>query len=188
MSVDVHAVAKALNLTPRRVQQLKAEGMPTVGRGQYELGPCMAWYIRYLQNALEKRGPNVNPDTPDLLAEKTRLAREQGDKLAIENAISRGELVYLDDVVNTWADHISSAKAKLLAMPTKLAPQLVNQTNANIIAGRIREEVDNALVELAENTSHVERIESIDPSGENVEPATETDDFGMGGSVPETIE
>ncbi len=188
MPVNVGTIANALNLTTRRVHQLKAEGLPTVGRGQYEIGPCMAWYIRYLQAALEKRGPNVNPDTPDLLAEKTRLAREQGDKLAIENAISRGELVYLDDVVNTWADHISSAKAKLLAMPTKLAPQLVNQTNANIIAGRIREEVDNSLVELAQDTSHVERIESIEPSGENVESAAETDDFGMGESISETIE
>ena len=188
MPVDVGTIANALNLTTRRVHQLKAEGLPTVGRGQYEIGPCMAWYIRYLQAALEKRGPNINPDTPDLLAEKTRLAREQGDKLAIENAISRSELVYVDDVVNKWADHISSAKAKLLAMPTKLAPQLVNQSNANVIAGRIREEVDNTLIELAQDTSHVERIESIEPSGENVEPAAETDDFGMGGSVPETIE
>lgn len=180
MPVNVDAIAKALNLTTRRVHQLKAEGLPTVGRGQYELGPCMAWYIRYLQNALEKRGPNINPDTPDLLAEKTRLAREQGDKLAIENAISRGELVYADDVVNTWADHISSAKAKLLAMPTKLAPQLVNQSNANVIAGRISEEVDNALVELAENTVNVEHIGDFDQGDEDLEPAAETNDLRMG--------
>lgn len=180
MPVNVGTIANALNLTTRRVHQLKAEGLPTVGRGQYELGPCMAWYIRYLQNALEKRGPNINPDTPDLLAEKTRLAREQGDKLAIENAISRGELVYVDDVVNTWADHISSAKAKLMAMPTKLAPQLVNQSNANVIAGRIREEVDNALVELAENSANVGLIESIESSNEDLEPTAETDDLGMG--------
>jgi hypothetical protein len=65
-------------------------------------------------------------------------------------------------------------------MPTKLAPQLVNQSNANVIAGRIREEVDNALIELAENTVNVEHIESIEPSDENVEPAAETDDLGMG--------
>ena len=179
MSVDVHAVAKALNLTPRRVQQLKAEGLPTVGRGQYELGPCMAWYIRYLQNALEKRGPNVNPDTPDLLAEKTRLAREQGDKLSIENSIKRGELVYVSDVVNTWADHISSAKAKLMAMPTKLAPQLVNQSNANVIAGRIREEVDAALTELAEGTDDYQHLGSLEEGDDGLETAAETDDLGM---------
>lgn len=179
MPVNVEAIAKALNLTTRRVHQLKAEGLPTVGRGQYELGPCMAWYIRYLQNALEKRGPNVNPDTPDLLAEKTRLAREQGDKLSIENSIKRGELVYVTDVVNTWADHISSAKAKLMAMPTKLAPQLVNQSNANVIAGRIREEVDAALTELSEGADDYQHLGSLEEGDDSVETAAETDDLGM---------
>jgi len=180
MPVNVEAIAKALNLTTRRVHQLKAEGLPTVGRGQYELGPCMAWYIRYLQNALEKRGPNVNPDTPDLLAEKTRLAREQGDKLAIENSIKRGELVYVNDVVQTWADHIASARAKLLAMPTKLAPQLVSQSNANVIATRIREEIDAALDELSEDRDEYQHIGSIEESDSGMETTAETDDLGMG--------
>jgi len=180
MPVNVEAIAKALNLTTRRVHQLKAEGLPTVGRGQYELGPCMAWYIRYLQNALEKRGPNVNPDTPDLLAEKTRLAREQGDKLAIENSIKRGELVYVSDVVQTWADHIASARAKLLAMPTKLAPQLVSQSNANVIATRIREEIDAALDELSEDRDEYQHIGSIEEGDSGMEATAETDDLGMG--------
>jgi len=187
MPVNVDAIAKALNLSTRRVHQLKAEGLPTVGRGQYELGPCMAWYIRYLQAALEKRGPNVNPDTPDLLAEKTRLAREQGDKLSIENSIKRGELVYVSDVISAWADHISSCRAKLLGLPTKIAPQLVNQTNANAIAGKLRDEIDTALTELSESADNYEHIGSIEEGDEGLETASETDDFGMGRSLSETV-
>lgn len=187
MSVDVQAVAKALNLTPRRVQQLKAEGMPSIGRGQYELGPCMAWYIRYLQSKLDKLGPNTNPDTPDLLAEKTRLAREQGDKLAIENSIKRGELVYVSEVVSTWSNHIASCRAKLLGLPTKVAPQLVNQTNANAIAGKLRDEIDAALYELSEGTDDYQHLGSFEDSEQDLEAAAETDDFGMGRSLSETI-
>jgi len=186
MSVDVHAVAKALNLTPRRVQQLKAEGLPTVGRGQYELGPCMAWYIRYLQSKLDKLGPNTNPETPDLLAEKTRLAREQGDKLALENSIKRGQLLYADDVSRIWADHISSAKSKILVIPSKLGPQLVNIDNANVIAGKLRDELDAALAELAADND--EHLRAVEISEEVLESTAETDDFGMGGSLPQTIE
>jgi phage terminase Nu1 subunit (DNA packaging protein) len=181
MPVNIAAIANALNLTTRRVHQLKQEGLPTVGRGQYELGPCMAWYIRYLQNALEKRGPNVNADTPDLIAERTRLAKEQGDKLAIENSIKRGELVYVSDVVQAWSEHISGAKAKLLSLPSKVAPQLVNQPNANVIAARIREEVDTALLELAE--SNDEYLGGIETSEEAMDAAAETDDFGMVGQL-----
>jgi phage terminase Nu1 subunit (DNA packaging protein) len=177
MPVNIAAIANALNLTTRRVHQLKQEGLPTVGRGQYELGPCMAWYIRYLQNALEKRGPNVNADTPDLIAERTRLAKEQGDKLAIENSIKRGELVYVSDVISVWSEHISGAKAKLLSLPSKVAPQLVNQPNANVIAGRIREEIDIVLTELAE--SHDEYLGGVEDGEEDLEPAAETDDIGV---------
>jgi phage terminase Nu1 subunit (DNA packaging protein) len=178
MPVNVDAIAKALNLTTRRVHQLKAEGLPTVGRGQYELGPCMAWYIRYLQAALEKRGPNINPDTPDLLAEKTRLAREQGDKIALENAIKRQQLVYAEDVQQIWSDHISHAKSKILVIPSKLAPQLVNIDNANVIAGKLRDELDAALAELA--SANDEHLRLAEESDEALEPATETDDLGMG--------
>ena len=185
MPVNVDAIAKALNLTTRRVHQLKAEGLPTVGRGQYELGPCMAWYIRYLQNALEKRGPNVNPDTPDLLAEKTRLAREQGDKLAIENSIKRGELVYVSDVISVWSEHISGAKAKLLSLPSKVAPQLVNQPNANVIAGRIREEVDIVLTELAESNDGY--LEGVEDSEAAIQSTAEAEDIGVVGQLSKTL-
>lgn len=185
MSVNVEAVAKALNLTPRRVQQLKAEGLPTVGRGQYELGPCMAWYIRYLQGKLDKLGPNTNAETPDLVAEKTRLAKEQGDKIALENAIKRGQLVYADEVERVWADHISSAKSKILVIPSKLGPQLVNIDNANVIAGKLRDELDEALAELAASDDEHLRLAEI---GEEVlESSAETDDLGMGGQVSETL-
>lgn len=185
MPVNVDAIAKALNLSTRRVHQLKAEGLPTVGRGQYELGPCMAWYIRYLQSKLEKLGPNTNPETPDLLVEKTRLAKEQGDKIALENAIRRGQLVYADEVSRVWADHISSAKSKILVIPSKLGPQLVNIDNANVIAGKLRDELDAALAELAASDDEHLRIAEI--SEEALEPAAEVDDLGMGRSIPETV-
>ena len=184
MAVKVDEVARALNLTPRRVQQLKEEGLPTVGRGQYELGPCMAWYIRYLQGKLEKMGPNMNSDTPDLVAERTRLAKEQGDKLAIENSIKRSELVYVSDVVSAWSEHISNARAKLLSLPSKVAPQLVNQPNANVIASKLREDIDTLLYELAEG--HDQYLASVESGSEDMEAAAEVDDIGMVGQVPKT--
>jgi len=49
MPVDVTKVASALNLDPRRVQQLVQEGMPRMSRGQYDPVKYMVWYIRYLQ-------------------------------------------------------------------------------------------------------------------------------------------
>lgn len=181
MPVNIGTIANALNLSTRRIHQLKAEGLPTVGRGQYELGPCMAWYIRYLQGKLEKMGPNMNSDTPDLIAERTRLAKEQGDKLAIENSIKRGELVYVSDVVGAWSEHISNARSKLLSLPSKTAPQLVNQPNANVIASKLREDIDTILYELAE--SHDEYLASVESGSEDMETASEVNDIGMVGQI-----
>jgi hypothetical protein len=54
-TVDVHKVARFLNVTPRRVQQHVKEEMPRAARGQYDPIKCGQWYVRYLQAAIEKR-------------------------------------------------------------------------------------------------------------------------------------
>lgn len=179
MTVDVNAVAKALNITPRRVQQLKKEGLPSAGRGQYELGPCMAWYIRFLQQALEKRGPNVSEDSSDLVNERVKLTREQREKIALENEIRRGQLADMEQVRMAWGDHITRAKARILAMPSKLSPLLVNVADTNVIQQRIKSECYAALTELAES-SDMRPVPVRSGNDGNVVAAAGPDDFAMG--------
>jgi hypothetical protein len=54
-TVGVPPKSRALNLEVRRVQQLIHEGMPREARGQYDSIKCAAWYIRYLQRAIERK-------------------------------------------------------------------------------------------------------------------------------------
>jgi len=179
MAVDVEAVAKAMNITPRRVQQLKKEGMPSVGRGQYELGPCMAWYIRFLQQALEKRGPTASEDSADLINERVKLTREQREKVALENEIRRGQLADMAEVRMAWSDHITRAKTKLLSMPSKLGPLLINVSDTNIVQQRIKSEVYAALVELAESTDF-RPVGGTIGNGGDVESSAGSDGLGLG--------
>jgi hypothetical protein len=47
----VHIVAKLLNVTRRRVQQLSHDGIiPKPKDGKYDLVGCLTSYIRYLQS------------------------------------------------------------------------------------------------------------------------------------------
>lgn len=179
MAIDVNAVAKALNITPRRVQQLKKEGLPSAGRGQYELGPCMAWYIRFLQQALEKRGPNVSEDNSDLVNERVKLTREQREKIALENEIRRGQLADMEQVRMAWGNHITRAKARILAMPSKLSPMLLNVADTNVIQQRIKSECYAALTELAESSDLRPAPVAYRDSGD-VETTAGLDDFPMG--------
>ncbi len=82
--------------------------------------------------------------------QRERLAAAQAEKVETENAVRRGELAVMSDVQRVWADHISAARAKLLAIPVKLAPQLTGIHEPNVIAAAIRADVTAALAELAE--------------------------------------
>lgn len=127
---NVETVAKALNLTPRRVQQLVAEGMPKATRGEYDLGQCMAWYIRYLQKALEARqDPDSRHDLAELTRERARLAKEQADKTALYNAELRGDLGRLSVWQDELARFLSEMRAAFLRLPSKVAPDLNGDVN-----------------------------------------------------------
>ncbi len=127
---NVETVAKALNLTPRRVQQLVNEGMPKGDRGVYDLGQCMAWYIRYLQKALEARkDPDERRESSELNFERARLAREQADKTALQNAELRADLGRLSVWEEELTTFLAEIRAALLRLPTKAAPELHGDTS-----------------------------------------------------------
>jgi phage terminase Nu1 subunit (DNA packaging protein) len=170
---NVDQVARALNVTPRRVQQLVKEGLPKTGHGEYEIGPCMHWYIRYLQTAMEQRGVETDGGVMSLGVERARLTREQADRAALMNAVLRGEVIRSDDATAQWSGHVVAARAKLLALPTKLGPRLIALTDVNTIAEIIKSAVYEALDELA-------RWTPAEGSGPMEEP-TEVDGESVGG-------
>jgi phage terminase Nu1 subunit (DNA packaging protein) len=97
--VSVGKVAKALNLTPQRVQQLANEGLPREDRGKYDLGKCMLWYIRYLQAALERKGVLMGDGGyAGEREERVRLLRAEAELKQMELAKQRGQLVTIADV------------------------------------------------------------------------------------------
>lgn len=98
-AVKIEQLAKVLNLTPRRVQQLVGEGMPRSARGAYDLGNCMSWYIRYLQKALETRSSGTEGSgITNLMTQRTRQAQESAERMQMANLKARGEVVLIADV------------------------------------------------------------------------------------------
>lgn len=66
---------------------------------------------------------NVTRDQKYIQA-KTRLANEQADRLALQNAKTRGELIPREEVNAMWIDDVAKVRTKLLALPQKLALSL----------------------------------------------------------------
>jgi hypothetical protein len=106
--------------------------------------------------------------------QRQRLAAAQAEKVEHENAVRRGELARMGDVVRFWTDCIANARAKALSMATKLSPRLVNIGDASVISAAIRAEVNAFLGELVDYDPR-ERS-GVDPSGESdVGPAAGPD-------------
>lgn len=104
---------------------------------QISLREAVEWYFAENYERLE------------LDRERTRLAAEQADKVAIENAESRGDLARISVIAKEFADAIAGAQSLLLAIPTKEAPMLAPMTNANAIESRLRNAITEALQQLA---------------------------------------
>jgi phage terminase Nu1 subunit (DNA packaging protein) len=148
--VRVGKVAQALNLTPQRVQQLANEGLPKEDRGKYDLGKCMLWYIRYLQAALEKKAvPMANGVYAGEREERVRLLRAEADLKEIELAKEQGQLVAIQDVEKEMTDLVLSTKARIMAIPPRVAPELVGESSRMVIQAKLEKEVKEALRLLA---------------------------------------
>jgi phage terminase Nu1 subunit (DNA packaging protein) len=81
--------------------------------------------------------------------ERARLAKEQADKLAIENALTRGEIMYTTDMAEAMGVCYEAARAKLRAAGSKLGV-ILDPTNPKRARDLIDREHNEVLTELAD--------------------------------------
>ncbi len=141
-------IAKLFNLTERRVQQLAKEGViPKAERGKYDLVGATRGYIKYLQD--RALGQHAAPT--DLQAEKLRLTAATADEKELQVAQLRGDLIPAHVVSNLWGDMVGAMRARLLALPPRLASKAIAATGLREIEDFARTEVYAALTELADH-------------------------------------
>src|SRR5687768_16967081 len=137
-----------LGLTDRSVRDLAADGtIPRNRRGRYPLKACVRAYCARAREVAAGR-MSADGEGLDLTAERARLAKEQADKLEMENAASRGELLPRAEVVSALQAVFARCRARLLSLPTKLAPLIVGEESPAVVQDRITAGVHEALDEL----------------------------------------
>jgi|SRR5882672_2113419 len=138
-----------------------------------------------IEELLRRRVPDQDAEL-DLEQERARLASEQADKTALENAEHRGELADLDTIAEELGHMLASFRARLLAAPSKLAP-LVNPENPNLARDIIAGEHERILAELAAYQPGTGSIEYAgDAAGDPAASATAAPANGkrVGGPAP----
>lgn len=159
-------LAEARGVSLNTVYGWIRQGVPKNKNGTFDLRDVSEW--------LSKRGASK---VGSLEKERARLAREQADKLEMENAQTRGELVHVDDAAAAVECVVVAIRAKALSLGSKLAPQVVVCSNVNEVRAIIDAGADSFLREIAE----------IDPAGARGAEPGDPDEAPTGPSAAEAV-
>jgi len=85
----------------------------------------------------------------NLEQQRARLAKAQADRQELALRRERCEVLPLDLVASFWQGLVAAARAKLLSMPTRLAPRVVAAKTLPEAEAEIKSQVYEALSELA---------------------------------------
>lgn len=187
-SVPVGTLAKLLNLTEVRIQQLAKLGVVVKGeRGRYDLWASIKGYVAYLQSRNVSRpgsgvvateGGEVTGE--DYQKHRARLYKAKADAAELEASLLRGRLHDADAVRKVTEDMISSARAKLLGVKRKAAGKVIGLTDLAAIEAAIEEPIIEALNELTQYDPSRFTQQAIQDHQPAVEAPAEADGEPMG--------
>jgi phage terminase Nu1 subunit (DNA packaging protein) len=136
--ISAPEAAMLLGLPERSFRQLVEDGaLPKNARGEYILGDIWEAYWKYRLGSC------------GLEAEQTRLTKVKADLAELDLAEQREEVLRASAVMRVWADDVMNAKTRLLAIPTKYAPDLAGRSVQEIHA-KLKAAINEALEEIAE--------------------------------------
>jgi phage terminase Nu1 subunit (DNA packaging protein) len=187
----IGVIARLLDLSERRVQQLSREGViPKAERGQYDLIGSVRGYVRYLRDQALK----AQSGAPDYAAERARFIRARADLAEMEAEEKRRSLIAADEIEAAWVAVLALLRTRLLGLPDRLAPQVFDQTTIGDTRTLIRSAIREVLDDLAEPDIDIETDPETDglsdPEADGVggaggaEATTGPDDQRLGGSEP----
>ncbi len=117
---DAKAVARFLDVSERRVRQLRDEKViAEVRPGLYDLIDTNHRYINYLR----KRNPE-SEETIDYNTERAKLVRAKRKNEEYELQLKENTLHAAADIEAVMTDMLVNFKSRLMAIPSKLAPVL----------------------------------------------------------------
>ena len=188
----IGVIARLLDLSERRVQQLSREGViPKAERGQYDLIGSVRGYVRYLRDQALK----AQAGAPDYAAERARFIRARADLAEMEAEEKRRSLIAAEQIEAAWIAVLALLRTRLLALPDRLAPLAFEQSTVGDTRNLIRAAICEVLDDLAQPDIELEADIDLagvsDPeadSGEGTgssETAAESDYQRLGGSEQE---
>jgi phage terminase Nu1 subunit (DNA packaging protein) len=147
LTLPLDAISKLLDVTPRRVQQLAAEGViPKAQRGKYELIGSVQGYVKYLR----QRAAGVELGSEAFTQQRARLTQTKADLAQMEHARLLGKYLLSEEVSMAWAAIVQNVRTRILTIPAKLGSRILTCKSAQAAQDMMRAEIHEALEELSE--------------------------------------
>lgn len=128
-----------IGLTANRVHALGRDGvLPRTAEKTFPLQASIAAYCDHARSLAKGKAADKA-----LAEEKIRLAREQADKIALQNAAARGELLDSREVANEWRAVVTDLRAAVLAVPSRVASRMgLGREETTALDAEIREAME----------------------------------------------
>lgn len=145
--VNQKTLAEALGISSRQVRNLKEQGMFEFisDTKKYDLTKCVSEYIEFKVKSEVGSGTSIIKEKEQ--AEHERLKKEI-TKIKLRKI--RKETHEAADVEAFWTEMLLNFRARLLSVPSKIAPQILGLSDINVIIKLLDDEMLGTLSELAE--------------------------------------
>ncbi len=143
---DTKAVARFLDVSERRVRQLRDEKIiDEVRPNLYDLLDTNRRYINYLR----KRNPE-SEEAVDYNTERALLVRVKRKNEELDLQVRENQLHSSEDVEQVITNMLINFRSRLMAIPARLSPILSKKTDKTEIFKILKAQIDEALNELSD--------------------------------------
>ena len=151
VTVTAGVLGGILGVSERRVRGLAQEGIfVKASQGRYKLKESMHNYVLNLRvaNDATKNTSSDLEDELDLKIEQAKHIRVKRHMSELKLALMKGEVHKSSDVEAVMTDMLVRFKTKMISLPSKLTPQLIDRDKSYIL-NKLTEELNQVLNELS---------------------------------------
>lgn len=163
-TVNDAGLAAVFGVSRNAVKKWVQAGMPKAGRGSYYLPACVQWKLDRTQDQL-------GAEPRDVVDLRQELTVQQVEKLRLENATTRGELVDLEDVRAVLNRLVNAFSSGMEALGPRLSGELVNVDTPSLISKTVTAETRKIRADMATILRRWAAGDDIDEPSESEEQA-----------------
>ena len=175
MTVNQKELAECLGVSPRNIRDISRDfGIFEKNEsGKYELSTCVKEYIEYKLDLDSSRAKGLNLEALKARHEEIKI------QMSLEKLREyKAETHRSEDVEEFLSNMLVSFKNKLSTWPSKLAMEIMGETDTNVAIKKVEEEIDIALNELSgyDPNKISRKRKNIDLNEDDLEEVEEEDD------------